>query len=110
MHWIEIYKFDKRINSIKTPHVSQRTGTYDVVLKRPCSVINPVFLLRTSEKNAVTSNDGNRLILKKDDKHETHFMNVLFSKIAECFCKVSDSYSEFIVNVHNTYYKITVLN
>lgn len=69
-----------------------------------------MLLLRTSEKNAVALNDGNRLILKKDDRHETHFMNVLFSKMTECFCKISDNYSEFILNVHNTYYKITVLN
>ena len=69
-----------------------------------------MLLLRTSEKNAITSNDGNRLILKKSDKFETHFMNVLFSKMTECFCKVSDSYSEFILNIQNVYYKITILN
>ena len=69
-----------------------------------------MLLLRTSERNVVASNDGNRLILKKDDKHETHFVNVLFSKMTECFCKTSSGYSEFIVNIHNTYYKITVLN
>ena len=69
-----------------------------------------MLLLRTSEKDAVTSNDGNRLILKKSDKLETHFMNVLFSKMTECFCKVSDGYSEFILNIQNVYYKITILN
>ena len=69
-----------------------------------------MLLLRTSEKNATTSNDGNRLILKKDDRYNTRFMNVLFSKIAECFCNISDNYSEFIVNIHNIYYRITFLN
>ena len=69
-----------------------------------------MLLLRTSEKNAITSNDGDRLILKKNDKFETHFMNVLFSKMTECFCKVSDGCSEFILNIQNVYYKITILN
>ena len=69
-----------------------------------------MLLLRTSESNAIASNDGKRLILKKNDKHEAHFMNVLFSRTTECFYKISDRYSEFILNVHNIYYKITVLN
>lgn len=68
------------------------------------------LLLRTSEKNAVALNDGNRLILKKNDIYETHFMNAPFSKMSDCFYKISDSYSEFILNVHNIYYRITVLN
>ena len=69
-----------------------------------------MLLSRMSEKNAVVSNDSNRFILKKDDRYETHFMNVLFSKMANCFCKISDNYSEFILNVQNIYYKITILN
>lgn len=69
-----------------------------------------MLLLRTSEKNAITSNDGSRLILKKDDKEKTHVMNVLFSKVAECFFKVSEGYSEFILNIQNIYYRITILN
>lgn len=69
-----------------------------------------MLLLRTSEKNAVTSNDGNRLILKKNDKHNTYIMNVLFSKMTECFFKVSDGYSEFILNIQNIYYRLIILN
>jgi hypothetical protein len=69
-----------------------------------------MLLLRTSEKNIIISNDGNRLILKKNDRYETHIMNVLFSKITECFFKVSDSCSEFILNVQNIFYRISVLN
>lgn len=72
MHWIEIYKFDKRLNSTKRPVDAQRTGTYDVVLKRPCSVINPVFLLRTSEKIETLSRN-NYLYWKSED---TDFRNI----------------------------------
>lgn len=74
MHWIEIYKFDKRLNSIKTPHESQRTGTYDVVLKRPCSVINPVFLLRTSEKIETLSRN-NYLYWLSEDTQQRNIKN-----------------------------------
>lgn len=69
-----------------------------------------MLLLRTFEKNITAYNDGNRIILKKGDKYETHFMNVLFSKITECFCRISTGYSEFVLNIQNVYYKITVLN
>ena len=68
-----------------------------------------MLLLRTLECNATVSNDGNRIILKKCDKYETNFMNVLCSKITECFIKVSENYSEFVLNIQNIYYKITVL-
>lgn len=66
MHWIEVYKFDKRLNSTKRPVAAQRTGTYDVVLKRPCSVINPVFLLRTSEKIEALSRNNYLYWLSED--------------------------------------------
>lgn len=68
------------------------------------------LLLRTHEDNVIVSNDGIRLILKKCNKYETHFMNILFSNITECFSKVSGSCCEFILNVQNIYYKITILN
>lgn len=68
------------------------------------------LLLRTSEKNATVSDDGNRIIFKRNDKYKTHFMNVPFSKITECFFKFSDGISEFILNIQNIYYRITVLN
>ena len=74
------------------------------------SSTNFMLLLRTSENNAITANDGDRLILKKNDKYGTHFMNILFSNVTECFLKISDGYKEFILNVQNIYYKITILN
>jgi hypothetical protein len=68
------------------------------------------LLLRTSEANATITVDGDRLIMKRDDKYETHFMNVLIPKITECFSKICENYSEHILNIQNVYYKITVLN
>ena len=69
-----------------------------------------MLLLRTSEKNVTIAIDEDRLIFKKSDKHETHFINVLISKITECFSKICEDYSEFILNIQNIYYKITVFN
>ena len=68
------------------------------------------LILRTSEKNATISIEGDRIILKKNDKYKTHFVNVLSSKIMECFSKKSDGYCEFILNVQNIYYKIIIFN
>lgn len=69
-----------------------------------------MLLLRTSENNVEIFNDDNRLILNKDDKHKTQLMNILFSKITDCLFKVSNNCYEFIFNVQNIYYKITILN
>ena len=69
-----------------------------------------MLLLRMSEKNVTVLNDGHRLILKRNDKFETYLVNILLSKITECFCKITENYSEFIINIQNIYYRITVLN
>lgn len=69
-----------------------------------------VLLLRTIEKNAVVSIDGDRLILKRNDRFETHLMNVLLTNVVECFYKTSDYCSEFILNIQNIYYRFIVFN
>lgn len=69
-----------------------------------------MLLLRTSDNNIMISNDGSRLILKKNDKNETHIMNILFSNVLECFFNVEERYYEFVINIQNIYYKITILN
>lgn len=69
-----------------------------------------MLLLRTSENNASILIDDDRLIFKRNDKHGTYFVNVLISKITECFSKICENYSEFILNIQNTYYKVTILN
>lgn len=70
-----------------------------------------MLLLRTIEKKTIVSNDENRLILRKVvDKFETYFMNILFSEITECYYKDTDVYFEFIINIQNIYYRITIFN
>lgn len=69
-----------------------------------------MLLLRTIEKNVAVSNDKDRIILKRDDGCKTYFMNILFSEIKECYYKVIDGCSEFILNIQNIYYRITVFN
>lgn len=67
-----------------------------------------MLLLRMIEKNVMVESDDNRVILKKHDRYETCLSNVLFSKIKECFFKISDVCSEFVVNIQNIYYRIIV--
>lgn len=69
-----------------------------------------MLLLRTNEKNVIVSNDGARLVLKRNDRYNTHFMNIPFSNVSESFLRIFENYYEFILNIRNTYYKITVLN
>lgn len=70
-----------------------------------------MLLLRTIEKKMLVKNSGNRLVLKKVvDRYDTYFMNVLFSEITECYYQGSNGYYEFILNIQNIYYKITVCN
>ena len=78
---------------------------------------NPLFssdshmlLLRTVEKNARILVEDDRLILKRDDIYGTYFVNVLISKIKECFSKMTGDCDEYILNIQNIYYKITVFN
>ena len=69
-----------------------------------------MLMLRTIEKNVAVLNDENRLILARNDGHETYFMNVLFSEIKECYCKDTYDSSEFILNIQNIWYRIIVFN
>jgi hypothetical protein len=94
----------KNTNKLKEVHI-------DIYPENPLVSQNSFsLLLRTSENNAIVLVDNDRLILRRNDKYGTHFMNVLISKISECFSKISEDYSEFILNIQNVYYKITVLN
>lgn len=68
------------------------------------------LILRTFEKNATILVKDGRIIFERNDVCRTHFVNVIASKITECFSKISDNYYEFILNVQNIYYKITITN
>lgn len=83
----------------------------DVYPENPATMPTMPFmlLLRAIEKRVIVNNNGNRLILKKNvGGFETHLMNIVLSKMTECYYKTSSDCLEFIANVHNIYYKITV--
>lgn len=67
-----------------------------------------MLLLRSSNNNVKVFNDGDRIILFKDDIDKTCFMNVLITRINECFFIDYDKYIEFVFNIQNTYYRLTV--
>jgi hypothetical protein len=69
-----------------------------------------MLLLRTVEKKARILVEDDRLIFKRCDIYGTHFVNVLISKIKECFSKMTGDCDEYILNIQNTYYRITVFN
>ena len=48
-----------------------------------------MLLLRTVEKRAIILVEDDRLIFKRDDTYGAHFVNVLISKIKECFSKMT---------------------
>jgi hypothetical protein len=69
-----------------------------------------MLLLRTSEKNVIVLNDDKRIVLLKNDRFNTYLMDILISKISECYYVDNENYSEFILNIQNIYYKITIFN
>lgn len=84
----------------------------DVYPENPLVVISSPFmlLLRVVEKSVIVENNDERIILKRNDECFTHFMNITFSSITECFFKASESFTEFILNVRNIYYRLIILN
>ena len=71
-----------------------------------------MLALRASEKNATASLGFDRIVLKKNDTNKTHVINILATKINECYYKGCPNYSygEFILNIQNIWYKITIFN
>ena len=70
-----------------------------------------MLLLRTIETKMLVKNSGTRLVFKKNiDGYDTYFMNILLSDIKECFYNISNGFSEFILNIQNVFYRITVFN
>lgn len=110
------FGFVKEENDLRLKEMIKTSGKLkeihiDVYPENPLISSNSfMLLLRMSESNATIVIDGNRLVMKRNDKYETHFMNVLIPKITECFSKICENYSEHILNIQNVYYKITVLN
>ena len=101
----QLKEFFKNNFRLKEIHIDMYTENPLVSSSAPF-----MLLLRTIEKNATVSNDEERLVLTRDDGYGTYFMNVLFSEVKECYCKDTYVSSEFILNIQNIWYRITVLN
>ena len=69
------------------------------------------LFVRTNEKNVAVSNDGNRLILKMNDRFGTYITNILLSDITKCFAQVANNRcSTFVLSVQNVWYRMDILN
>lgn len=98
----EIFKNNLRLKEV---HI-------DTYIENPLVSSSAPFmlLLRTIEKNVTISNNDERLVLVRDDGYDTYFMNILFPEIKECYYRDTYVSSEFILNIQNIWYRITVLN
>ena len=104
-------EYDSQLKELLEGSIKLKEVHIDACSENPIvSSSSFMLLLRVSEKNATVSIENNRVIFKRNDGQNTYFMNILLDKITECFSKISDSYSEYILNVQNIYYRITVLN
>lgn len=102
-----------KLNEVFKDNIKFKEIHIDVYPTNPLvsSSIPYMLLLRTIEKKMLVKNSGTRLVLKKNiNSYDTYFMNVLLSEIKECYYSVSDGFSEFILNIQNIYYRITVFN
>ena len=104
-------EYDFQLQELLRSYVKLKEVHIDIYPENPLTSSNTyMLLLRTTEKNASIVVEDNRVIFKRNDTQETLFVNVLIPKIKECFSKISENYSEFILNVQTIYYKITILN
>lgn len=105
---IDIYlnKMSLLKNNVMLKEIHLDVYTENPLVSSSCFTL----ILRASEKNAIISVEGDRIIFKKNDTYKTHFVNLLASKVIECYSKKSDGYYEFILNVQNIYYKISIFN
>ena len=102
-----------KLNEIFDDNIKLKEIHIDIYPTNPLvsSPMPYMLLSRTIEKKMLVKNSGNRLVLKKNiDGYDTYFMNVLLSEIKECYYSVYNGFSEFILNIQNIYYKITVFN
>ena len=102
-----------KLNEIFKDNIKLKETHIDIYPTNPLvsSSIPYMLLSRTIEKKILVKNSGTRLILKKNiNGYDTYFMNTLLSEIKECHHSVSNGFSEFILNIQNIYYRITVFN
>lgn len=102
-----------KLNEIFKDNAKLKEVHIDVYSTNPLVSSSTPFmlLLRTIEKKTLVKNSGTRLVLRKNMNYcDSYFMNVVLSEIIECYYKSIDGYSEFILNIQNIYYRITVFN
>ena len=103
---LQLKDFFKNDLKLKEIHI-------DIYQDNPLTASSAPFmlLLRTTENNAVVLNDGDRLVLMRNDGFGTYFMDILFSEIKECQCIFNHhNHYEFVLNIQNIWYRITVFN
>lgn len=104
---------NSKLAATLTDNIKLKEIHIDIYPSNPliASPVPYMLLSRTIEKKMLVKNSGNRLVLKKNiDGYDTYFMNVLLSEIKECYYKISHGFFEFILNVQNIFYRITVFN
>lgn len=102
-----------KLNKIFKDNIKLKEIHIDIYPTNPLvpSPMPYMLLSRTIEKKILVKNSGTRLVLKKNiDGYDTYFMNILLSEINECYYSTSNGFFEFILNIQNIYYRITVFN
>ena len=110
-----IFKYDKenlRLNETFKDGRKLKEIHIEIYPNNPIESHSPFKLfIRTTEKNVIVSNDGNRLIFKKNNRLGTHIVNVPLSDITKCLEDASDErYISFVLSIQNIWYRITALN
>lgn len=81
----------------------------DVYNENPINHSSPLMLLlRTHDKNVLIKNEDDRFIVEKNDKFNTKIINILSSKIEVFYNESSNYYVDFLLNVCNVWYKISI--
>ena len=102
-----------KLNEIFKDNTKLKEIHMDVYPANPLvsSSIPYMLLSRTIENKILVKNSGTRLVLKKNiDGYDTYFMNILLSEIKECYYNGYNGFFEFILNIQNIHYRITVCN
>ena len=101
-----------KLNEVLKDNAKLKEVHIDIYPENPLATSSTSFmlLLRAIENNVIIENNNDRLIIKRNDKFKTYIMNVLLSNISECFYEDLGSHLEFILNIQNIYYRLTILN
>lgn len=107
--------FSKDENSLKLAEIFRDNTKLkeihiDIYSNNPFdNVVAPVLMLRCNEKNVSVSNNGESIIIKKDNKYNTYIAEILLDAINDSYFKMNFENSfDFILNCQNIYYKVTI--